>query len=53
MAVEAAVGPAHVEGERALQQTAEDLHLVHTAVLGNLKPLHEKLQDREHTCLRG
>lgn len=46
VAVEAALSPAHVEGQRALQQAAEDLHLVCAGVLGDLEPLDQELDGR-------
>ena len=40
VAVQAALVPAHVERQRALEETAEDLHLIRTRVLCYFKPLH-------------
>ena len=47
MAVKAALVCAHIERERALQQAAKDLHLIGTGVLGNFKPLDQKLWEQE------
>ncbi|TNN54426.1 hypothetical protein EYF80_035335 [Liparis tanakae] len=53
VAVQAALGPAHVQRQRALQQTAEDLHLVGAGVFGDLKPLDEELEERRRGRERG
>lgn len=48
--VQAAFGPADVQGQWSLEQAGEDLDLIRTAVLGYFKPLHQKLRKRDrHT----
>lgn len=48
--VQAAFGPADVQGQGPLEQAGEDLDLVRTAVFGYFKPLHQKLRKRDrHT----
>lgn len=47
--VQAAFGAADIEGERPLKETAEDLHLICTAVLGDLEPLNQELYNSNMT----
>lgn len=47
VAVQAAFGSSHTERQRSLQNRRENLHLVCTAVLGDLKPLHQELREEQ------
>lgn len=47
MSVQAAFGSSDVQRQRSLQNGSENLYLVSTAVLGYLKPLHQKLEGEQ------
>lgn len=44
MSVQGASGPSDTQGQRSLHNGGKNLHLVSAAVLGYLKPLHQKLE---------
>lgn len=47
MPVQAASGSSDAQRQRSLQNGGENLHLVSAAVLGYLKPLHQKLEGEQ------
>lgn len=52
MSVQAAFGSSDAQRQRSLQNGCENLHLVSTAVLGYLKPLHQKLEEHREGIWR-
>lgn len=47
VSVQAAFRSSNTQRQRSLQDGSENLHLVSTAVLGNLEPLHQKLEGKQ------